>query len=320
MIRRMNWLFLVCGIVFSFVILGCSDDDPVVDGDADLDFEAVENPVDGDIEMESEVEDPWAGHFLFSDRVMNIAHRGGGDLRPENTLLAYQNSLDEGADILEMDVHATKDGVIVVSHDATVDRQTDGSGYIREMTFEQVRALDAGYTFTEDGGQSYPYRGQGVQIPTLEEVFTAHSDAYYTLEIKQSDPPIVDEVLAIIREYHMESNVVMGAFSEVLLSEIREKAPELLTGFATEEVITFSLLRDDDLDDYLPPGEFMQLPISAAQPATLERARHFGIKAHIWTVNDEQEMNDLLDLGVDGIMSDNPKLLQSVLVQRGLRE
>ncbi|HDH09983.1 MAG TPA: glycerophosphodiester phosphodiesterase, partial [Chloroflexi bacterium] len=101
--------------------------------------------------------------YLTSDRPLVMAHRGAG-LAPENTLVAFQKALDLGADVLELDVHATKDGEIVVIHDETVDRTTDGRGAVKDFTLEELKRLDAGYHFTPDGGVTYPYRGRGITI------------------------------------------------------------------------------------------------------------------------------------------------------------
>jgi len=109
--------------------------------------------------------------FVQQDGVMVIAHQGGEWLRPSNTLVAFDHAVELDVDVLEMDIHQTQDGVIVLMHDATVDRTTDGSGAIKEMTLAEIRALDAGYYWTDDDGATYPYRGQGIQVPTLEEIF-----------------------------------------------------------------------------------------------------------------------------------------------------
>src|SRR5690554_1995342 len=130
------------------------------------------------------------GNLLLSDQVLNIAHRGGGLLRPETTLPAFEHALAVGADVLEFDLHASADGVIVAMHDDTVDRTTEGSGAIKDRSFAELRMLDAGYRFTTDDGQTYPYRGAGIQIPTLEEILLGFPDRYYLMEIKQSEPPI----------------------------------------------------------------------------------------------------------------------------------
>jgi len=116
-----------------------------------------------------------------------IAHRGGAALRPENTLAAFLHAVEVGADILEMDLRVTADREIVVMHDATVERTTDGRGAVAALTLAELRKLDAGYRWTPDGGASFPYRGRGIRAPALEEVFRRLPNARMNLEMKQFD-------------------------------------------------------------------------------------------------------------------------------------
>ena len=258
-------------------------------------------------------------HVLFADRLLNIAHRGGGDRAPENTIVAYEGALAAGADMLEMDVHATSDGVLVVSHDDSVDRTTDGSGYIHQMTLAEIQALDAGYPFSPDGGATYPYRDAGVRIPTLREVFESFPDAYMTIEPKQTAPPIVDALLALIDEMEMGPQVVIGSFDDTKLAAVRAARPELLTGFGAAEVLTFVNLTDAQEAGYTAPGQVLQLPDTAVSEARVAKAHRLGLKLHVWTVNDADDMRRFVDWGVDGIMTDDPVRLQEILVERGLR-
>ena len=252
-------------------------------------------------------------HIVFADRVLVIAHRGGGALAPENTIEAYRNAIAVGADMLEMDVHATSDGVLVVSHDDSVDRTTDGSGFISQMTFSELRRLDAGYRFSPDGGQSYPYRGQGVVVPTLAEVFDTFPDMYMTIEPKQTEPPIVDALLALIDEKDMADYVVLGTFDDAKLAAIRAARPELLTGFGAVEVVAFISLTEETEAAYEPPGIVLQLQDSATTPERIARAHRLGVKVHVWTVNDSSEMRRFIAMGADGIMTDDPATLRAVL-------
>ena len=105
-----------------------------------------------------------------------IAHQGGDGLWPSDTMYAFQRAVAMGVDMLEMDLHVTADGQFVLMHDETVDRTTDGIGRLEDMTLAQVKALDAGYRWTADGGQTYPYRGQGITVATVEELFQAFPD------------------------------------------------------------------------------------------------------------------------------------------------
>ena len=137
---------------------------------------------------------PGAGARTPQGWPVNFAHRGGAKIAPENTLEGFREGLRVGAGVLELDVHATADGTVVVHHDEKVDRTTDGSGAIREMTLADVRRLDAGYRFTPDGGRTYPYRGEGVRIPTMEEVYREFADVPINVEIKGKRPGIEEAV------------------------------------------------------------------------------------------------------------------------------
>ena len=118
-------------------------------------------------------------------RPLVFAHRGGGGLFPENTLEAFKYSAEMGVDVLELDIHSTADGKLVVMHDATVDRTTDGNGRVNELTFDQLKKLDAGYKFTNDGGKTFPFRGKNITVPTLDEVFSAFPAMTFNIEPKQ---------------------------------------------------------------------------------------------------------------------------------------
>ncbi len=320
---------------------GDSDSTPPADGDSDTEAAASDESdrdlSDGDAEVDAEFSEdgdadpdpdrtegetdadggfwPQFGpdHPLLSGSFRNIAHRGGGRLAPEETLPAYERALAEGADMLEMDLHATSDNVVVLHHDATVDRTTDGEGLIREMPFETLRTLDAGYRFTADGGETYPFRGTGVRVPTFEEVLEAFPDQVFTVEIKQIEPSIVDLVLDVLDRTHMNRRVILVSFSDSVVQDIREKRPDQITGAATGEMILFAALKPENLDDYRPPCPFFQMPSSDAEQVAL--AHDLGIRVQIWTVNGEAEMREWLAMGVDGIMTDDPSLLERVLTE-----
>jgi len=277
-----------------------------------------------------------ANFFLRDDtRLLNIAHRGGAAVRPENTILAFRHALTLGAVALEGDLHATRDGVVIVSHDATVDRTTNGRGHIKEMSFEELRGLDAGYRLSRDGGVTYPYRGVGVQVPTLEEVFSdpVLARTPMILEIKQQEPKIIDPVLDLIRAYGMEDRLVFGSFHQACLEQVRARAVQrgmnVLTSLAAEEVVTFFLTPLEAMarGDYVPPGKLLQVPvehdlegekIQVVSAEFMEKARAAGLGVQVWTVNDPAEMRWLADeMKVAGIMTDDPGLLQEVISELG---
>jgi glycerophosphoryl diester phosphodiesterase len=252
------------------------------------------------------------GNPFLSDQLLNIAHRGGGSSRPEATLPAFEHALTVGADVLEFDLHASSDGVVVVLHDDTIDRTTEGSGAVQDMSFAELRMLDAGYEFTPDGGQTFPYRGMGIQIPTLVEVLEAFPDQYYLIEIKQHEPSIVPDVLAILDTHAALDRVVLASFQQVTIDEVRAAEPELLTAMTPPEMVEL-LGAIEQPDGYVPPGLFVQAPWDIVDQPIVDFAHSIGLKVQPWTVNSEALMDDLIALGVDGIMTDDPALLEAAL-------
>ena len=266
--------------------------------------------------------------MLRCDKVLNIAHRGGRRIRPEHTLLAYDQALEDGADILELDVGETSDGALVVMHDDEVDRTTDCTGLIKEMTFAEIRECDAGYEFTPDDGETYPYRGTGLVVPTLQEVFDRYPDVAFIIEIKQETPSIVDNFVQTLRDSGVEDKMIGSQFSDDVLAELRAAAPEIATNTGVNETLVFWGKAFDDLDpEYEPPAEFLQVPtqfdvgdriVDVLHPGFVPRAHELDMYVHVWTINDEQEMRDLIALGVDGIMTDDPPLLTKVINELGV--
>ena len=273
-------------------------------------------------------------HFLCRKRgLLNIAHRGGAAVRPENTLVAFRHALEVGAVVLEGDLHATRDGVVVVCHDATVDRTTNRRGYIREMTLEELQALDAGYRFSPDGGVTYPYRGMGLKIPTLAEVFSdpVLNRSPMSLDIKQREPPIVGKVLDLVEAYEMEDRLILASFHQGCLGEIRAGASRrginVLTSLAPEEVTTFFLAPLEAMvrGDYVPPGDLLQVPmeheiddetVQVVSADFMAKAGAAGLDVQVWTVNDTEEMRWLIrEMKVAGIMTDDPEGLQEVMAE-----
>lgn len=270
---------------------------------------------DGLADPAAEASGPW-----HAEGLVNIAHRGGGLLAPEETLVAYENAVAVGADALECDTHATSDGVVVCMHDAEVDRTTDGTGAIRELTFEALRALDAGYWFTPDGGQSYPWRGAGLVVPSLAEVLAAFPDLRFSVEIKQREPSIVDAVIAAIDENGGRPRVVGGSFDDATAAALRTAAPDLETAFALFETLLFVENADDD--DYVPPARFLQSPMHIGETLLVDasfvaRAHALRLKVHPWTVNDPAELEELIAFGVDGIFTDDPARLAQLVADGG---
>lgn len=250
---------------------------------------------------------------LLQAKFINIAHRGGRLLRPAHTLVAYDNALAVGADMIEVDLHASSDGVIVSIHDATVDDTTDGSGKVKEMTWAQLAALDAGYRFTTDGGKTFPWRGKGLRIARLDQVLAAHPKTWLSAEIKQATPDIAEPVMALFEKHDAVARTIFSSFSDPALAALRARRPDALTALGVSELMVFLTLEPADLATYKAPAPFAQPPEDLVDAQFVARAHAFGMKVQPWTVNNGARMKALLALGVDGLFTDDPALLAGLV-------
>lgn len=257
--------------------------------------------------------------FFDLEGPLVIAHQGGEGLRPSNTMASFQNAMDLGVDVLEMDVHSTADGVLVLIHDDTVDRTTDGTGRVNELTFAELQQLDAGDYWTEDDGQTYPFRGQGITIPALEEVLAAFPGMPVNIEIKQVEPSIAGDLCELLRRYERTDRALVASFHPESMNEFRSLCPEVATSMVESEIRVFYVLNRLGLGGlYSPPGEAFQVPersgsIEILTPPFVSGAQGRDIAVHAWTINETADMARLLDLGLDGIITDRPDRMLQLL-------
>jgi glycerophosphoryl diester phosphodiesterase len=260
-----------------------------------------------------------------SRRPLVIAHRGGAGLWPENTVHAFTHARDLGVDVLEMDAQLTADGVPVIIHDATLDRTTDGAGPINRLTLAQVKKLDAAFRWSPDGGRSFPLRGRGLSVPTLQEVFKAFPEMRFNIEPKQAQPSMIKPLCRLIRESDMTKKVMVGSFSEQVLAEFREECPEVATSASPAEVSQLLSINTGKTESApVLAAQAMQVPehIGGRRVITrefIEAAHARNLQVHAWTINDEESMRRLIELGVDGIMTDYPDRLIAILKSRDER-
>ncbi|MFH1765632.1 MAG: glycerophosphodiester phosphodiesterase [Gemmatimonadota bacterium] len=239
-------------------------------------------------------------------------------MAPENTLVAFQNAVHEwGADMLEMDVRSTQDGGVVVIHDETVDRTTDGTGPVEDLTLGRIRELDAGHHFRDPEG-NHSFRGAGVTIPTFEEVLEALPGVRLNVEAKdvRSAPALVEIILR------------HEAQDRVLVAAEWERNRRAVTGYpgpwgaSRQDLITFFFLIHTPLGRFHTPNcDALQIPethhgIRVLSRRFLREAHARNLPIHVWTVNDPQDMVRLLEMGVDGIQTDRPDLLAPILMER----
>ena len=256
------------------------------------------------------------GHAFLGGAPLLMAHRGGSRLAPENTMAAFRHALDDwDADVLEMDVRLTADGRLVVIHDDTVDRTTDGAGPIRRMTWEEAGDLDAGFRFRDLNGDP-TFRGRGARIPLFDEVLDTFPHTRIIVEPKAAEAarPLVDA----IRFRGAEHRVLIGAVFESTRTGARGYAGPWAA--SRTQVRRFWILHRVPVVGrwYVPRADAFEIPersgrFQVVTPALVRAAHAANIAVHVWTVDDPDDMRRLLDWGVDGIQTDRPDLLADVL-------
>jgi glycerophosphoryl diester phosphodiesterase len=280
-------------------------------------------------------------------RILNIAHQGGEIEAPSNTMYAFKTAAAKGADVLELDVHATQDRELVVIHDATVDRTTNGTGSIDEITLEQVRQLDAAYWFVSGCGtchgepeKRYDFRGiatgdrkmpgrlrgfspSDFKIPTLAEVLETFPNHMINIEIKATAPetkPYEEELAQLLDEFGRSNDTIVVSFYDHAVERFKTFSSNVSTATGTAETAAFWASTFGELPGAPNPRyQALQVPtvfngIEVVSQDFVEDAHSNDLAVHVWTINDRATMEWLIEIGVDGIMTDRPRLLQRVLV------
>lgn len=275
---------------------------------------------------------PW-----LDRRVVAFAHQGGSFEGPSSTLAAIASAIRHGASAVELDVHATRDHRLVVCHDETVDRTTNHHGEIAALTLSELTDMDnaywwiAGDTVTRgEADAAYVHRGKApadrrYAVATLEEVARAFPGVVLNLDIKRTSPDVepYEELLANeLRRLERTSSVIVASFHDDAIQRFRSIAPEVFTSAATGETAAFFFSLMEDVAPVVAPVCSFQVPatfgdVTVVDERFVDAAHASGVAVHVWTVNEVDEMNRLLDWGVDGIVSDTPTPLASLLRERG---
>jgi len=271
---------------------------------------------------------PASPYYANIQRPLVIAHQGGDGIWPGDTMYAFEKAVEMDVDVLEMDAHITQDGQIVLMHDEEVDRTTDGTGLIEEMTLTELKGLDAAYDWSNDDGKTFPFRGQGIEVPTLEELFQKFPQMRYVIEIKLTQNPVEGPLCDLIREYDMQDRVMIASFHDEVMQNFRATCPEVATSASRGEVTKFVLLGKLFLSGFIAPQyesiqppydpeESMNIPIMTER--FIREAHGKNIRVEPWTVNDPELMRQYIEWEVDGILTDRPDLMIQVLEEMGLR-
>lgn len=266
--------------------------------------------------------EPAAARPFLKEPFVVEAHRGGAGLWPEETLFAYTECAKRFPGVvLEGDTHLTADGKVVLLHDASVNRTTNGEGLVIKKTYDDVRALDAGYRFTTDGGKTFPHRGKGLTIPLLADVLAALPNQRFHFEIK-GGRALAKATIAVVKEAKAEDRVLLASIFPESMDEVRASAPEIACCFdpASGRQLV-AAVRSEQWAAYRPPAEVLtaapsMLTAMKITPEEIKAIRSKGVKLQFFTINDPAKMRQLLDLGADSILTDRPDLLVEVIKGR----
>ncbi|EDM75770.1 glycerophosphoryl diester phosphodiesterase [Plesiocystis pacifica SIR-1] len=264
--------------------------------------------------------------YFQTSGVACFAHRGGAALHPENTMIAFRHGLEAGCRWIETDVHLTRDGHVVCFHDNDLERTTNGRGKVWEYTLAELQRLDAGYHFSPEGGGGHPFRGQGITVPTLDEVLALDPEVRINIEIKQREPEMVGALWRYIDDRGLHDRLLVACEFDGPVRAFRNLARgRVATSSGRVEIFGFWLAARAGVSDWLPiEFDAMQIPVDyrglrVLDPNFLRAAHRRGVQVHVWTIDDADEMRRLVELGVDGIMTDQPGRLVEVVTEMGQR-
>ncbi|MGH7723452.1 MAG: glycerophosphodiester phosphodiesterase [Candidatus Dormibacteria bacterium] len=257
--------------------------------------------------------------FLDHPVPIAIAHRGGAEELPENTLPAFDAAVELGYRHLETDAHLSGDGVVFSFHDHVLDRVTDRSGHLARVSSAEIAEADAAYHFSPDG-RTHPLRGAGIGVPTMEEVLTRWPGVFVNIDVKSD--AVVAPLIELIRRLDAFDRVCIGSFSDDRLRRVRRLAGDRICTSMGPGGITTAWLASRTRRMPRLQADCLQVPVRARRLVVVDRrfidaAHRAGLQVHVWTIDDSAEMSTLLDLGVDAIMTDRPRLLRDVLTARG---
>jgi len=261
---------------------------------------------------------------LQFDRPIILAHRGGAHLEPEHTMLAFEKSAQLGVDGFEIDIRLTKDEEIIVFHDATVDRTTEGYGSVSEMTLAEINALNHGYQF-EDLTGAFPYREQKVDVVTLRELLESYPNMLINIDIKDAPDTYEGSLMPsklwrLIEELGVEERVVVTSFYGEQIDRFNLYAQNQVALGAGESDVrkAFASYSSQFGHLYHPKVDVFQIPpksgvVSLDSPKFIQFLSNLNIPVHYWTINDLVTMNKLIHNGAQGIITDRPDIAVELL-------
>ena len=254
-----------------------------------------------------------------------IAHQGSSLDLPPNTLKAFQLAIDQGADIIELDIWRSKDGIWVVVHDKNLGRITGVEKNITELTFQEIQSLDAGYNFTNSSG-NYSYRNKNYRIPSLEQVFKMFNNEKINIEIKGDNTLGLSDLVDLVIKYQMERKLLVVSSSYRVIKKFRKITNyEIATAASKPDIMKMIYL--GKIPGFKFHFDAFQLPFYSEKVKNLgflnkdwiNSMQTKGLEVHYWTIDNVEDIKNAVTMGVNGIITNKPKTAYDVLVQLGKR-
>ena len=254
--------------------------------------------------------------YFTSSGVSVIAHRGGRGLRPGNTIEAAVNAVNLGSDVIELDVHLTADQILVVRHDDNINTTTNGTGLIRFMSAEDIGQYSANFHSVDFPNKKFR---EDIKVPTLESMFEKLPNKRYLIELKPKDELTADALCTLVKKRQLEEQVIVASFHSETLKYFREQCPIVPTSIGQSEMVWLVLLERLNLGHLFKTESYsIQVPVSYGgyrilSPSLIDLAHRLNMRVDVWTVNSPEVMREVINMGVDGIITDYPDRLISIL-------
>ena len=241
-----------------------------------------------------------------------LAHQGGEKEWPSNTMYAFERACSTGSDVLDVDLQMSKDRVLVLIHDTTVDRTTNGRGAVAEKTWAQLEKLDAAYNFSLDSGKTFPLRGHGVKIGRLDQVLTRFPDWRLQIEVKEAPLEIAGELAKLLKAQGAENRVLLSSFRPDMMAALRQACPDVASSATPSEIRMMVFASWLHLEGLLSPNYCaFQVPITRyglpiVTSRTVQAAHNRGVTVLPWTIDNEEDLQICQRAGCDGINTNLP--------------
>lgn len=255
--------------------------------------------------------------FEGFERPIILAHQGGEKEWPSNTMVAFEKAREVGSDVLDSDLHMTKDKVLVLIHDTTVNRTTDGEGAVADMTWAELEGLDAAYNFSLDG-KTYPWRGKGVRIPRLSDILEEFPDWKIQIEVKQAPLDTAQELAKVLKRHEAQDRVLLSCFDEEMMDELRRHCPDVASSATPREIRNFVIASRLHLESLITPDyACLQVPLTfdsytLVDERTVQAAHSRSLFVLPWTIDRDEDVETCRQAGADGFNTNYPTRMEEV--------